>query len=146
MCDHYRRLLTERTELLSRFQSRFHSSNCPSVAAAVQRFLESGHIALAADVPRGFGCEDAGLPFVSTTLPDLQALVAAGGDCFQVVVGASAAGREHYANVANIGGAVYYIDAFARPGVVSAPNDLTWLSWAASLEYTRQYRCRVVPT
>jgi hypothetical protein len=146
MYEHYNRILTEGTALLSQFQRPFHSSNCPAVAAAVQRFLETSNVVPARDVARGFGCEDSGAAFVSTDIPNLLGMVSAGGHGFQVVVGATSPGREHYANVLNINRAVYYVDAFTRPGVVSAPNDLSWLSWATSLEYSRSYSCRLVPT
>jgi hypothetical protein len=146
MYEHYNRILTEGTALLSQFQRPFHSSNCPAVAAAVQRFLETSNVVPARDVARGFGCEDSGTAFVSTDIPNLLGMAAAGGHGFQVVVGATAPGRQHYANIVHIGEHVYYVDAFTRPGVVSAPNDLSWLSWATALEYSRRYSCRLVPT
>jgi hypothetical protein len=148
MYEHYDRILSERQSLLSQFQSPFHQSNCPAVAAAVQRFLETGIVRRARDVASGFGCEDSGMPFTRTDLPGLLATVQAGGHGFQVVAGASDAAthREHYANIVNIHGAVYYVDAYTRPGVISAPNDIaSWLSWASELEFTRNYQCRLVP-
>lgn len=146
--EHYDRILSEGQSLLSQFQGRFHQSNCPAVAAAVQRFLESGIISRALDVSSGFGCQDAGSPFVSTVIPNLIGIVRGGGHGFQVVVGARdpAHNREHYANVVNIRGNGYYIDAFTRPGAISGANDIArWLSWATELEYSRRYLCRVVP-
>lgn len=148
MYEHYDRILTERQLLLSQFQTRFHQSNCPAVAAAVQRFLETGAVRRAADVPSGFGCRDSGLPFTQIDVATLLANAQAGGHGFQVVVGASnpASGREHYANIVNIRGAVYYVDAFTRPGAISAPNDIApWLSWANRLEFSSRYECSLAP-
>jgi hypothetical protein len=147
MFEHYDRILSERQSLLSQFQSRFHGSNCPAVAGAVQRFLETGVVNRAPDVALGFGCADDGMPFVSTDPPNLLGMAQAGNHGFQVVVGARnpATSREHYANIINIRGSVYYVDAFTRPGVISAPNEIgPWLSWATELEFTQRYVCRVV--
>lgn len=146
MYEHYSRILTERGTLLSLFQPRFHSPNCPAVAAAFQRFLETGVVARAIDVPPGFGCQDSGSPFVRIGLSGLLSMALTRGHGFQVVVGATAPGREHYANVVNINGSAYYVDAFTRPGGVSRANDLaSWLSWAISVEYSTRYTCRLVP-
>lgn len=148
MFEHYGRILVERQSLLAQFQGVFHNSNCPAVAAAFQRFLETGHIRQAPDVARGFGCQDAGAPFVSITVASLSRIVRQGRHGFQVVVGGRnlSTQREHYANVVNIRGSIYYIDAFNRPGNISRANDITsWLSWATELEYTRRYECRIVP-
>jgi len=148
MFEHYDRILSERQALLSQFQIRFHGSNCPAVAAAVQRFLETGTVRRALDVAGGFGCENDGMPFVSTDVNHLLGMAQAGNHGFQVVVGAHnpSTSRQHYANVINIRGSVYYVDAFTRPAGISAPNDISsWLSWASELEYSRRYVCRVVP-
>lgn len=148
MFEHYNRILTERQSLLAQFQGTFHNSNCPAVAAAFQRFLESGQVQRAPNVPHGFGCQDAGSPFISTNIINLLRIAREGRHGFQVVVGAHnpTPQREHYANIVNIQGNVYYIDAFTRPGNISRPNDIrSWLSWATLVEYTRRYQCRIVP-
>lgn len=117
MSDRYDRILSERRSLLAQFQGPIHSSNCPAVAATLQRFLRTGVVHRAPDVPRGFGCQDAGEPFISTNIPSLIRVMRQGSHGFNVVVGARnpSTQREHYANIVNIRGNIYYVDAFNNP-------------------------------
>jgi hypothetical protein len=141
----------ERARFLRQLQSADRrEGNCPAVAAATQRFIESGVISPArrrGGVRGGYAnCGEE----IAASLDRIISLVRAEGHGFSVVLLADDGvdgpdGQQHAANLVNIHGVVYYIDAYNTTQPVFTDNPRPWLSWATRFSYSRDYRPHFVP-
>jgi hypothetical protein len=147
MSDPFDDLLAGGEEFLAGFnrRGRFSGSNCPATAGAVHAYFESGERQAAPPAMAGDGFQNMGEQFRTARLPAILRILRQGGHGTFLVVGAHASGnRQHYVNLVNIRGTLYYVDAYTRPPILQT-DIAARLRWAERLEYTRRFVPRFLP-
>ena len=130
-------------KLLPEFRNKFGHYNCPLTAQAVFNYFTTGVVKAASAVTAPDtiqSCEDSEVK----TVDEIVAMLRRGGHGTHGVVTATAPNKEHNANVANIRGQIYLVDAYNSTPVFT--QDLKGhLSWATKLEFSWGWKMHMVP-
>lgn len=120
----------------------WRTGNCPAVAAAVNRYLETGELRPAmSGIAGGFIID--GLARAGGGIAGIMRQLRADGDHCLVSCDEHnpPAGRHHEFNLLRAGGRVHYLDAYTRPAVC-ATDVAARTSWAQFFEWGRVVTCR----
>ena len=139
--DHLDALLANPTEILLKIRTEFGYANCPLTAEAVAIYLETGKVTKAKRLLPGqvvVQCSNS----IKASMKEVKKALSRHGKHGVITKDAGQVNREHSANVVNIRGTIYLVDAYTKPGVFTAGFEK---DWPTRVEFSRQWRMRVVP-
>ena len=143
----YNAFLSDYANILRRFQSRFHQSNCTALACALDTYFSTGNITRASGITSADGyIQTGGTPLVPLGLINIINTVRGRANGNHLVIEAENAGgvRHHFANLIKIGPTnVYYVDGFDTHRPICSINISEHLGWASIFHYSTEMRVRI---
>ena len=139
--DHLDELLKDPLAILKRLHAKFGYSNCPLTAEAVFRYLESGVIRQAKRVTSDFVVVQCGGSQRTQITKVVRDLKREGHGSHRVITKHAGTAKEHSANLVNIRGQIYLVDAYNDPPAFTASFSSDW----GTIEVSRSWVVKLVP-
>ncbi len=139
MEDHLEALMANPQQVLRQMQRTFHGQNCPAVAAAVHRYLQTGESRQAADnLGGGFICTNP--LYTRNEFAGYVSTISSGavGNC--AVIGTHDGRPSHYFNMVKLDAGVYFVDAFTSSPIFSQ-QESGLVSGYGRFEFFRDFSC-----
>ena len=139
--DHLDQLLETPSRILSTIQGDRRQTSCPLVASAVARYLDSGRVVKAQRLLRRQVTVQCS-PSIAMSLNEVIAQLEVHHGAHGVITKHAGQESEHSANLVNIRGTIYLVDAYTNPTKVTADftND-----WPKKLEFSLVWDIRSLP-